>query len=94
MEAPNRGKRSVVLALDNPEARPPLEELIRRSDVFLINYLPAVRTKLGIDVNDVRSVNPDIMYVEGSGFGSEGPDRETGGYHAWRSGHAAGAPTV
>ena len=43
MEAPNRGKRSVGLALDNPDARPLLEELIRRSDVFLTNYL-AVRT--------------------------------------------------
>ncbi|MDT5057312.1 MAG: hypothetical protein QOF66_5678, partial [Mycobacterium sp.] len=69
MEAPNRGKRSVGLALDNDDARPVLEELIRRSDVFLTNYLPSARTKLGIDVEDVRRVNPDIIYVAGSGFG-------------------------
>ncbi|OBG92456.1 carnitine dehydratase [Mycobacterium sp. E136] len=92
MEAPNRGKRSVGLALDNPEGRPLLEELIRRSDVFLTNYLPAVRTKLGIDVEDVRAINPDIIYVAGSGFGSEGPDRDTGGYDAtafWARGGSA-----
>lgn len=92
MEAPNRGKRSVGLSLDNPEARPLLEELIKRSDVFLTNYLPAVRAKLKIDVDDVRAVNPDIIYVAGSGFGSEGPDRNTGGYDAtafWARGGSA-----
>src|ERR1700722_14406815 len=58
MEAPNRGKRSVGLALDNAEARPLLDELIRRSDVFLTNYLPSSRTKLSIDVDDVRGSTP------------------------------------
>ena len=71
MEAPNRGKRSVGMALDNPEARPLLDELIRRSDVFLTNYLPSSRTKLSIDVDDVRRVNPDIIYVVGNGFGAK-----------------------
>ena len=92
MEAPNRGKRSVGLALDNPEARPLLEELIRRSDVFLTNYLPSARSKLAIDIEDVRSVNPDIIYVAGSGFGSSGPDHDTGAYDAtafWARGGSA-----
>jgi crotonobetainyl-CoA:carnitine CoA-transferase CaiB-like acyl-CoA transferase len=92
MEAPNRGKRSVGLALDNPEARPLLDELIRRSDVFLTNYLPSSRTKLAIDVDDVRRVNPDIIYVVGNGFGSDGPDRDAGAYDAtafWARGGSA-----
>ena len=92
MEAPNRGKRSVGLALDNPEARPLLDELIRRSDVFLTNYLPSSRTKLSIDVDDVRRVNPDIIYVVGNGFGSDGPDRDAGAYDAtafWARGGSA-----
>jgi len=95
MEGPNRGKRSVGLALDNPASRPVLEELIRRSDVFLTNYLPAARTKLGIDVDDVRAINPDIVYVRGSGFGQRGPEADKGGYDStafWaRGGSAAGA---
>jgi crotonobetainyl-CoA:carnitine CoA-transferase CaiB-like acyl-CoA transferase len=82
MEAPNRGKRSVGLALDNVEARPALEELIRRSDVFLTNYLPGARAKLNIDVDEVRRINPDIIYVAGSGFGMAGPDRDAGAYDA------------
>jgi crotonobetainyl-CoA:carnitine CoA-transferase CaiB-like acyl-CoA transferase len=92
MEAPNRGKRSVGLALDNSEARPLLDELIRRSDVFLTNYLPSSRTKLAIDVDDVRRVNPDIIYVIGNGFGSDGPDRDAGAYDAtafWARGGSA-----
>jgi crotonobetainyl-CoA:carnitine CoA-transferase CaiB-like acyl-CoA transferase len=96
MEAPNRGKRSVGLALDNDDARPVLEELIRRSDVFLTNYLPSVRTKLGIDVDDVRRVNPDIIYVAGSGFGMNGPDRDSGAYDAtafWARGGSADGVT-
>jgi crotonobetainyl-CoA:carnitine CoA-transferase CaiB-like acyl-CoA transferase len=92
MEAPNRGKRSVGLALDNSEARPLLDELIRRSDVFLTNYLPSSRKKLSIDVDDVRRVNPDIIYVVGSGFGVNGPDRDAGAYDAtafWARGGSA-----
>jgi crotonobetainyl-CoA:carnitine CoA-transferase CaiB-like acyl-CoA transferase len=96
MEAPNRGKRSVGLALDNDDARPVLEELIRRSDVFLTNYLPSVRTKLHIDVEDVRRINPDIIYVAGSGFGMNGPDRDAGAYDAtafWARGGSADGVT-
>jgi crotonobetainyl-CoA:carnitine CoA-transferase CaiB-like acyl-CoA transferase len=94
MEAPNRGKRSIGLGLASTEARPVLEELIRRSDVFLTNYLPGVRAKLRIDVDHVRAINPDIIYAAGSGFGMEGADRDTGAYDStafWaRGGSAAG----
>lgn len=92
MEAPNRGKRSVGLALDNAEGRPIFDDLVRRSDVFLTNYLPSARTKLSIDVDDVRRVNPDIIYVAGSGFGMGGPDSDAGAYDAtafWARGGSA-----
>lgn len=96
MEAPNRGKRSVGLGLAVAEARSVLKELIRRSDVFLTNYLPTARAKLHIDVDEVRRINPDIIYVAGSGFGSEGPDRDTGAYDAtafWARGGSADGVT-
>jgi crotonobetainyl-CoA:carnitine CoA-transferase CaiB-like acyl-CoA transferase len=92
MEAPNRGKRSVGMALDNTEVRQEFNELVRRSDVFLTNYLPSARAKLHIDVADVRAVNPDIIYVAGSGFGMEGADRDAGAYDAtafWARGGSA-----
>lgn len=71
---------------------PWLDELIRRSDVFLTNYLPSTRAKLSVDVEDVRRVNPDIIYVVGTGFGSNGSDRDAGAYDAtafWARGGSA-----
>jgi crotonobetainyl-CoA:carnitine CoA-transferase CaiB-like acyl-CoA transferase len=94
-EGPNRGKRSIGMALDVPGARQVLDELIKRSDVFLTNYLPGVRAKLHLDVEDVRKVNPDIIYVRGSGFGARGDEANKGGYDMtafWaRGGAGAGA---
>ncbi|WP_020105353.1 CaiB/BaiF CoA-transferase family protein [Nocardia sp. 348MFTsu5.1] len=92
MEGPNRGKRSIGIDLANPAARPILEDLVRRSDVFLTNYLPGVRRKLGLTLEDIRAINPDIIYVTGSGFGSEGPDSDRGSYDAtgfWARGGSA-----
>lgn len=94
MEGPNRGKRSIGLALDNPASRPVLERLVASSDVFLTNYLPGPRERLGIELADIRAINPDIIYVRGSGFGQRGPDSDKGGYDStafWaRGGSAAG----
>jgi len=94
MEGPNRGKRSVGLALEKPSAQAVLAELVRRSDVFLTNMLPEARAKLKIDLEDIRAINPDIIYVRGSGFGPRGPEANKGGYDStafWaRGGSAAG----
>ncbi|MRJ77256.1 CoA transferase [Aeromicrobium sp. SMF47] len=80
MEGPNRGKRSIGLALEKPEAMEVLHELIRNSDVFLTNFLPRARKKLGIELEDVRKINPDIIVVRGSGFGQRGEEIDKGGY--------------
>jgi crotonobetainyl-CoA:carnitine CoA-transferase CaiB-like acyl-CoA transferase len=92
MEHPNRGKRSIGLALERPEALDVLYELIRTSDVFLTNFLPGARQRLGIELEDVRKINADIIYVRGSGFGSSGPDSDKGGYDStafWARGGSA-----
>ena len=80
LEIPNRGKRSVTIDLSNPEGRALLLELAAGGDVFLTSYLPRVRTKLRIDVDDVRKVNPRLVYVHGSGWGPAGPMAEHGGF--------------
>lgn len=93
MEGPNRGKRSLGITLGSPEAAEILRELVLRSDVFVTNFLPQARRNAGIDVDDIRAINPDIIYVRGSGFGAKGPEAEAGGYDMtgfWsRSGSAA-----
>lgn len=94
IEHPNHGKRSVGLALEHPAARAILDELIADADVFLTNFLPAARARLALDVDDVRKVNPKIIYGRGSALGPRGPERERGGYDSityWcRGGSAQG----
>jgi crotonobetainyl-CoA:carnitine CoA-transferase CaiB-like acyl-CoA transferase len=80
MEHPNRGKRSIGLALETPEGHEVLMELCKDADVFLINFLPAARRRMHLEVEDIRKSNPNIIYVRGSGHGQRGPDAEKGGY--------------
>src|SRR5438309_4759231 len=69
MEQPNRGKRSVGLDMASDEGREILYKIAATSDVFLTSFLPPARRKLKIDVTDIRAVNPNIVYVRGSGQG-------------------------
>jgi crotonobetainyl-CoA:carnitine CoA-transferase CaiB-like acyl-CoA transferase len=80
LEIPNRGKRSITLDLGSDGGRALLLELAATSDVFLTSYLPAVRTKLHIDVEDLRAVNDRIIYVRGSGWGTRGDMADSGGF--------------
>ncbi|MBV1894115.1 MAG: CoA transferase [Ilumatobacteraceae bacterium] len=80
IEQPNRGKQSLAIDLRKSEGREALLKLCETADVFLTNYLPQVRRKLGIDVDDIRERNPDIIIARGSGQGPKGPDAEAGGY--------------
>jgi crotonobetainyl-CoA:carnitine CoA-transferase CaiB-like acyl-CoA transferase len=80
MEHPNRGKRSIGLALDVPSGHDVLMELVRDADVFVTNFLPSARRKLHIDVEDIRAANPNIIYARGSGHGVRGPDADKAGY--------------
>ncbi len=81
-EQPNRGKRSIAIDLANAAGRETLLKLCETADVFLTNYLPVVRRKLRIDVEDVRERNPDIIFARGSGQGPKGPDAEQGAFDA------------
>jgi crotonobetainyl-CoA:carnitine CoA-transferase CaiB-like acyl-CoA transferase len=80
IELPNRGKRSVGLDLKSAEGRDALLRLVATADVFLTNLLPAQRQALGVEVDDLRAVNPSLIYVRGSGQGQRGPEREKGAY--------------
>jgi crotonobetainyl-CoA:carnitine CoA-transferase CaiB-like acyl-CoA transferase len=94
MEHSNRGKRSLGLDIAKPEGRELLYEIARDSDVFLTNFLPEARAKLGIDVDDLRAINPQIVYARGTAHGDKGPERLKGGYDStdyWaRSGSGMG----
>src|SRR3954464_14909993 len=94
LEHSNRGKQSLGLDLATEEGLDILYKLAATADVFLTNKLPSVRTKLKVDVQDIRAHNPNIIYVRGTGQGERGPDADQGSYDSlayWnRSGIAMG----
>jgi crotonobetainyl-CoA:carnitine CoA-transferase CaiB-like acyl-CoA transferase len=94
LEHSNRGKKSLALDLTSDEGLDILYRLAATCDVFLTNKLPGVRTKLKIDVDDIRAQNPTIIYARGTGQGERGPDADRGSYDSlayWcRSGIAMG----
>ena len=69
----NRGKRSVELDIKDPGARPALEALIARSDVFLHNFTPGWAERVGLDETTVRTLRRDVVYTDISGYGPDGP---------------------
>ena len=80
IEHANRGKRSIGLDMSVPEGKEVLLELAKRADVFLTSFLPGHRQKFGIDVDDIRAVNPKIIYARGSALGPRGEESVKGGY--------------
>src|SRR4051812_151848 len=80
LEHSNRGKQSLGLDLTSDEGLDILYKLAATADVFLTNKLPSVRTKLKVDVQDIRAHNPNIIYVRGTGQGERGPDADRGSY--------------
>jgi formyl-CoA transferase len=80
VEIPNRGKRGMTIDLGASAGRNLLLELAGTADVFLTSYLPAVRRKLGIELEDLRAANPGIIYACGHGWGARGPMKDTGGF--------------
>ena len=69
----NRGKRSVAVDVKDAAARPVVERLVQRSDVVLVNYTPGWAERVGLGEEAVRALRPDVVYVEISGYGPDGP---------------------
>ena len=79
-EQHHRGKRSVGIDVSKPEGRALLYKLVETCDVFLTNLLPEARTKLGVNVEHIRAIRPDIVYVRGDAVGPRGPQSGKPGY--------------
>jgi crotonobetainyl-CoA:carnitine CoA-transferase CaiB-like acyl-CoA transferase len=72
-ETNNRGVKSVTLNLKTPEAREILYKLVARADIFGQNFRPGAAEKNGYGYEDLKKVNPKIVYVSISGYGPKGP---------------------
>jgi crotonobetainyl-CoA:carnitine CoA-transferase CaiB-like acyl-CoA transferase len=71
--AMNRNKRSLTLNLKDPRARQIIYDLVRDADLVTENFRPGVLDKLGLGYDDLKQINPSIVYVAGSGYGPDGP---------------------
>ncbi len=87
-DAHNRGKHSIVLDLrdDAGEDRRTFDALVAESDVVVENFRPDVALRLGLDLATLSAVQPEIVVVSVSGYGSDGPYAGAPGYeHQYRA---------
>lgn len=76
----NHNKRSVRLDLSLPEGRDVFLRMVQKADVVVANFKPGTMEKLGISFDQLRQVNPKIVYGSISGFGANGPYRNLPAY--------------
>src|SRR5262249_24445771 len=67
----NRNKRSIVMDLKHPSGHAALRKLIARADVLIWNVRPAAMARLKLAYDDVRAINPKIVYCGMFGFGQD-----------------------
>ncbi len=73
-ETNNRGVKSVTLNLKEEEGREILKKLVARADIFGQNFRPGAAEKNGFGYEELRRVNPRLVYVSISGYGPKGPN--------------------
>ncbi|MCO5129985.1 MAG: CoA transferase [Xanthobacteraceae bacterium] len=76
----HRNKRAIALDLKKPEGLAAFLRLAAQADVVVENFRPGVKTKLGIDYDSLRQINPRLVYGSISGFGQDGPYRMRPGF--------------
>jgi len=101
-QAMNANKRSLALDLRRPSAIELVKTLAEGADIVWENFRPGVMDRLGIGYDVLRAVNPKLIYAAVSGFGQNGPERETAAFDGKiqalsgimsLTGHAATGPT-
>ena len=78
----NRGKRSLVVDLQHPGGQALVHRIIPGFDVFTINARPGVPERLRVDYDTLREFRPDLIHLENSGFGNDGPSKTRSGSDA------------
>ena len=77
-----RNKRSLALDLRAPEGQAVLRRLVQDTDVFITNYPPPVRRRLGITYEELAPLNGRLIYASFTGYGETGPEADKPGFDA------------
>ncbi|MSQ51342.1 MAG: CoA transferase [Betaproteobacteria bacterium] len=72
----NGNKRAVTMNLKNKRGKELLLDMVKKADVFVENFAPGATERLGLGLEDLRRVNPQIIYASSTGYGRSGPYRD------------------
>ncbi|HEX3164439.1 MAG TPA: CoA transferase [Pseudolabrys sp.] len=76
----NRGKKAIALNLKDDRDRAQLKPLLERTDILVEQFRPGVMARLGLAYEDVRKLNPKLIYCSISGYGQSGPREHEAGH--------------
>lgn len=76
----NRNKRGAVINLKSETGKTVLRQMLRTADVVIENFRPGTMERLGLGYEELRQLNPGLIYCEITGFGSTGPYAERAGF--------------
>lgn len=76
----NRNKEGITVNMKTPEGKKLIKELVKKADVVLENFRPGVMEKLGLGYDVLKEINPQLVYLQISGFGSWGRYSQRPGY--------------
>ena len=93
----NRNKKAITLDYKHPEGRRIFLRLVEDADILVENFRPTVMDGAGLGYEELRKINPRLIYAQLSGFGSDGPYRGRGGFDLIAQGmggvmHVTGEP--
>ena len=78
--AQNAGKKSITINLKSEGGKNIFHRLVQSADVLVENFRPGVMTRLGVGYQDLKKINPGLVYCALSGFGQDGPMKNAPAY--------------
>lgn len=76
----NRNKKGITLNIKSEEGKNILKELVKKSDVIVENFRYGTMEKLGLGYDELKKINPKLIYASSTGFGQTGPNKERPAY--------------
>jgi len=74
----NRGKKSVLLNLNDADQKKAFLEIVKRADILVENFKPGTMEKYGVGYDSLKEINPRLVYAAISGYGQTGPLKQKG----------------